>query len=454
MARRRTQTCAGPAGVVPPDRRAGTLSAWEAFVGGDDEAAGAVVPRHILSSWRRCRDVYDLDPLRPLAPAASSPRSPRYRGLYAHLGAITSAVAREVGDCIATVSDGHGQVIAVWTDARLRREVDDSNLDPQFCWSEDVAGTNGTGMALLGRGVVAVRGPEHWRAEMHDWNCVGAALTDPVLGEPVASINISSRCEETVTALARRLGEELAEPRRHLARQAARDAAAVGRACARETLRGAGAVVGLDLAGGVLAGGNGRRRGPGTAPEPHPTLRAVARTGLAEVAANPEWRTTFAPGPPLAHADELFEMRLVEGPDGPAGWLLVETDHPGEPPAPGGRGRAADRTERVPAEGDRYVLLLEPHEIRFAEAQGHTVWLVTDRGRLRAMIRGIDNMERRLAEHGFLRVHRSFLVNPDRVQRIDQKGNGVIALSTDPARPEDIPVSRRSMQTVRQVLGL
>ncbi|GEL25880.1 Fis family transcriptional regulator [Pseudonocardia sulfidoxydans NBRC 16205] len=444
-------TCAGPTEGVPHDRRAGTLSAWGAFVGGDDEAAGAVVPRHILSSWRRCRDVYDLDPLRPLVPAVGPPCSPRHRGLYAHLGGITSAVVRAVGGCIATVSDGHGRVIAVWTDARLRRNADTSSLDPQFCWSEDAAGTNGTGMALLRRGVVAVRGPEHWRAEMHDWNCVGAALTDPVLGEPVASISISSRCEETVATVARRLDDELAEPRRHLARQAARDAASMGRACAREQLRGLGAVVGLDLGGGIVAGDIGPRRRPGAGTEPDPTLRAIARTGLAEVATNPEWRTTFAPGPPLAHADELFEMRLVEGPDGPAGWLLVETDHPGEPSA---AGRPANRSERVAAEGDRYVLLLDPHEIRFAEAQGHSVWLVTDRGRLRAMIRGIDNMERRLAEHGFVRVHRSFLVNPDRVQRIDQKGNGVITLSTDQARPEDIPVSRRSTHAVRQLLGL
>lgn len=449
-----TSACAESTVAVSQARRVNTLNAWKKFIGGgDDDAASPYVPKHILDSWHRCRDVHNVDPVRPLVPATGRPSSARYRGLFAHLGGITAAVVREVGDCIATVTDGHGQIIAVWSDNRLREDADNSNLEPQFCWAEAIAGTNGMGMALALKGIVAVRGPEHWRADMHEWTCLGAAVSDPVLGEAAAALNISSRSEETVMMLARRLRKELAAARQHLVAQAARDAATVRRACARTERRGSDIVIGLDLGGAVLAGGSEVQRRSGGAVEPMTALRSVARDGLAAVMAGSSWRTTFSPGPPLA--DEQFEVQLVEGPAGPAGWLLRRADHPVEASASTtSAGRTADRPERVAAESEQCVLLLDPGEIRFAEAQGHAVWLVTDRGRLRALTRGIDNVERQLAEHGFLRVHRSFLVNPDRVQRIDQKGNGVIALSTDPGRSEDIPVSRRSTPAVRQVLGL
>jgi DNA-binding LytR/AlgR family response regulator len=109
---------------------------------------------------------------------------------------------------------------------------------------------------------------------------------------------------------------------------------------------------------------------------------------------------------------------------------------------------------RIAAMADDSVLLLEPNEIRFAEADRHTVWLTTDHGRLRAATRGIDNLERELTRHGFLRVHRSFLINPERVRRVSHRGRGVITLSTDHRRAESIPVSRRCTRVVRQLFGV
>ena len=64
----------------------------------------------------------------------------------------------------------------------------------------------------------------------------------------------------------------------------------------------------------------------------------------------------------------------------------------------------------VGVSGERMVLLRRP-EVRFAEADGNDVWLVTDEGRLQAAVRGIDKLEGELAGGEFLRVHRRFLVN-------------------------------------------
>src|SRR5438477_496628 len=46
----------------------------------------------------------------------------------------------------------------------------------------------------------------------------------------------------------------------------------------------------------------------------------------------------------------------------------------------------------VGVSGERMVLLRRP-EVRFAEADGNDVWLVTEEGRLQAAVHGIDRLE-------------------------------------------------------------
>lgn len=115
----------------------------------------------------------------------------------------------------------------------------------------------------------------------------------------------------------------------------------------------------------------------------------------------------------------------------------------------------ADRdTGHIAALAGASVFLLRPNEVRFAESDRHSVWLTTDYGRFKAATKGMDNVERELSHHGFLRVHRSFLINPERVRRVDHKGNGLIALSTDYRQAESIPVARRCTQEVRRRFGI
>lgn len=115
----------------------------------------------------------------------------------------------------------------------------------------------------------------------------------------------------------------------------------------------------------------------------------------------------------------------------------------------------ADRdTGHIAALAGTSVFLLRPSEVRFAESDRHSVWLTTDYGRFKAATKGMDNVERELSQHGFLRVHRSFLINPERVRRVDHKGNGLIALSTDYRQAESIPVARRCTQEVRRRFGI
>jgi sigma-54 dependent transcriptional regulator, acetoin dehydrogenase operon transcriptional activator AcoR len=102
---------------------------------------------------------------------------------------------------------------------------------------------------------------------------------------------------------------------------------------------------------------------------------------------------------------------------------------------------------------DRWVLL-DPREIRFAEADHNKVWLMSDQGRLLAATRGLDRLEQQLEDRGFLRVHRRFLVNLGRVREIEHGFKGTLLLITDARSHETVPVARRHAPQLRQSVGL
>jgi DNA-binding LytR/AlgR family response regulator len=123
------------------------------------------------------------------------------------------------------------------------------------------------------------------------------------------------------------------------------------------------------------------------------------------------------------------------------------------PPAAAHSQRPRPLPDRLIGRRGTRLVVLALHEIRFAESDGSTIWLTTDHGRLQATSQGLDNLERQLANDGFLRVHRRFLVNLRRVREIEQGFKGALFLSTDIRTHETVPVSRRHAAILRRVLG-
>ena len=103
---------------------------------------------------------------------------------------------------------------------------------------------------------------------------------------------------------------------------------------------------------------------------------------------------------------------------------------------------------------DDRLVLLAPSEIRYAEADRNIVWLVTERGRIQAATRGLDNVERALAPYGIRRVHRGYLVNLRRVAEIERGVKGELFLIMDSRAHELVPVSRRHAPDLRRLLGI
>jgi sigma-54 dependent transcriptional regulator, acetoin dehydrogenase operon transcriptional activator AcoR len=447
-----------------PGSLARTYAAWERFVAGEDHPQD--VPLGIASSWHRCRDVYRIDPRHePPGPTEDGALYGQVHAtLFAELGGLAASLAARHDDCLATVTDGRGRLVSSHGAGATGRRARDTGVSPTSGWAETLAGTNAVGTALVQRHAAGVRGPEHWNSSLHDWSCTSVALCDAVTGSPLATLAMSAwkgpvpvRPVDLVVET-RPLGCVL---RRAAARDRARLVAAFGRLELGPGIPGAA----VDAAGRVIVANAtflGRHRRSEDGAPADSTVVGLARLAdrvRARARRNPDWRGTLLPDEPDDHGEPYQLVPVMAGPE--AVGFLVAADPglgPGEPMRPGdetdavvGRPGAQDRVAALTGSGQ--VVLLPVGGIRHARADGHTVWLTTDDGVLRAARRGIDHLEHDLRGAGFLRVHRSYLVNLSRVRELTPERGG-LTLSTAPRRHERIPVSRRSAPTVRRRLGL
>ena len=103
---------------------------------------------------------------------------------------------------------------------------------------------------------------------------------------------------------------------------------------------------------------------------------------------------------------------------------------------------------------DNRMVLLRLPEVSFAESEGNDVWLSTEQGRLRAATAGLDKLEGELADAGFLRVHRRYVVNLSRIREIERGRGGELTLVMDDRTTSMVPVSRRNAPAVRRALDI
>jgi len=140
------------------------------------------------------------------------------------------------------------------------------------------------------------------------------------------------------------------------------------------------------------------------------------------------------------------------------------TRHPqgGEARGPGvstpsesdGSTRSRTQPRRLVATRENRMVLLRLPEVSFAESEGNDVWLSTDQGRLRATVQGLDKLEAELADRGFLRVHRRYVVNLSRIREIERGRGGELSLVMDDRTTPMVPVSRRNAPAVRRALDI
>jgi len=186
-----------------------------------------------------------------------------------------------------------------------------------------------------------------------------------------------------------------------------------------------------------------------------PHLAELVEKAVRRARKDADWRGFANLYAPADNEPFTVELRPVRISCDPVGVLVVATDSPaGEPLTRVESSRTRSYPPRIPAMRGTRIVLLAPHEIRYAEANSHAVWFVTDQGRLLAATRGIDNVERQLDSSTFLRVHRRYIVNVSRIKEVEPGFKGSLTLAMSCGEQEGIAVSRRYAARLKCVLGL
>jgi len=458
---RGTKGTAAACGVMTEEQRRVT-AAWERFVSGEDAVDG--VRAGILLSWYRCRDVHQVDPFQAAAPAAEADteHSVQQDMLFTRLGGAAGASRSELHPALVSVTDGAGRILASWGPRH-----DETVLAPGFSWSEACSGTNGMGTALERPGLASVQGAEHWCRDFHQWNCAAIAIRDPVSHAPVAALDVARWGDELPGCATEWLLRTAATFESELRDQAVRSGRRLADAFAEAEPGVTGALLAVDVAGKLVAVNEtattllgavcsnpaidpNSRVSPGI-----PHLSELVEKAVRRARKDADWRGFANLYAPAGNEPFTVELRPVRISCDPVGVLVVATDSPvGEPLTRVEPSRTRSYPPRIPAMRGTRIVLLAPHEIRYAEANSHAVWFVTDQGRLLAATRGIDNVERQLDSSTFLRVHRRYIVNVSRIKEVEPGFKGSLTLAMSCGEQEGIAVSRRYAARLKCVLGL
>lgn len=445
------------------------LAAWERFVRGEDQVPG--VRPLVAISWHRCRERYRVDPHLTEVPVAVAAldRTPEHDVVLAELGFRAASVAHEVGNLggVVTVADATGRILAEWGDQATLARAGESHLAPWFCWSECAVGTNGMGTALEAHGPVPIRGAEHWCQAFHDWVCAGIAVRDVVTREPIAVLSICCWRSRLPASAESWLANAVTMTRYPLKRRARDNGAELVAAYTRARAHSGAALAAVDTAGQVVIADDMASMllgVPASTPAVDPTLRwnaglpeliAAARYATRQAAHDPDWVGSTQI---LAHpSDEPTSISIR--PVFSSGHLignLVSFGASDGAQFPQAEGSAHPRMQprRLVATRDNRMVLLRLPEVSFAQSQGNDVWLSTDQGRLRAASPSLDKLDGELADVGFLRVHRRYVVNLSRIREIERGPKGELSLVMDGRTNEMVPVSRRNAPSVRRALDL
>src|SRR4051812_33565706 len=217
-----------------PLRRARQLQrSWERLLA--DGALGRELPPGataglrptIVESWQRSLAT-GLDPTDLLAPIEADESEMLERWFEHPLGSLTHVLTEQLqkvaeeSRSMVVLTDASGLVLHRVGDEGLKeRALAEMNLVEGARYSEAADGTNGIGTALAADHAFQVFAFEHFNERHHQWICSGAPVHDPVSGQTVGLIDLSSlwkiahpRSLELVTTAARTIEQCLVDARR------------------------------------------------------------------------------------------------------------------------------------------------------------------------------------------------------------------------------------------------
>src|SRR4051812_18965882 len=180
----------------------------------------------IVESWRRSLAT-GLDPTDSLAPIEADESEVLERWFEHPLGSLAHVLTEQLRTVaeesrgVVVMTDASGLVLHRVGDESIKERAAEMNLVEGAQYSEAADGTNGIGTALAADRAFQVFAFEHFNERHHEWICSGAPVHDPVSGQTIGLIDLSSlwkiahpRSLELVTTAARAIEQGLVDARR------------------------------------------------------------------------------------------------------------------------------------------------------------------------------------------------------------------------------------------------
>lgn len=104
---------------------------------------------------------------------------------------------------------------------------------------------------------------------------------------------------------------------------------------------------------------------------------------------------------------------------------------------------------KIPAKADATTLLFDPREIDFIESMNKQNY-VSARGELYPTALTMDELEDRLERFGFFRCHRSYLVNVQKVAKVERYTRNSFNLTLSDAAHSSLPLAKGRAEEMRE----
>ena len=110
---------------------------------------------------------------------------------------------------------------------------------------------------------------------------------------------------------------------------------------------------------------------------------------------------------------------------------------------------------RLPVKGaDGSVDLIEINGIFYLEAQGEDTLIRTKRKKPYKSVQRLGELGKKLPAPAFVRCHREYIVNLNRVRSLTPRKSRDYDLRLDPPVNRRIPIARDRLEQIRKILGL
>jgi hypothetical protein len=181
------------------DRRLQAVRAWTAFVEHGDTVASVVRPE-ILSSWQRSGVVITPEVTEaPLADESDTASFWKESPLAIAVQRMESELrsTAEDGDLVLAVTDQDTRILWTYGGRTMRRKAETVNFVAGGRWDESSVGTNALALSSRSGRPSMVFSAEHFAPMVHNWVCWAAPVHDPVSGEQLGVIDLSTTWDRT-----------------------------------------------------------------------------------------------------------------------------------------------------------------------------------------------------------------------------------------------------------------